>query len=141
MYRHHEKAKRRTALSGAAVLCGSQVLTFVLPGDVQAPVKLASADGVFLPIYGLTWFLGMVLCLAYLKSGKLVTPMAFLVGLCAAWGAVWGLSWAIEPGTLWWKTSLVYVSFGVVAAALVGLTPATPKKSKEAGPPLDGGQR
>ena len=140
MYRHHEKAKRRTALSGAAVLCGSQVLAFVLPGGAQTPVKLSSADGVFLPLYGLTWFVGILLCLAYLRSGRLVTPMAFIVGLCVAWGAVWGFAWVIEPHTLWWRTALVYWTFGVVVAGLVGLTPAIPR-NKGAGAPSDGGQR
>lgn len=124
MYHRHEIPKRRAALTAAAVLCASQGIDY-LTQQPQHAVAAASWGGILAPIYGLTWLAAGFVCLAHLRSGRLLWPMSVVAGICVAWGSVWLLGGLDTPTVRDLKAAAVYASIGVLVIALTGLTPLT----------------
>lgn len=67
------------------------------------------------------WTVVAAIALLNLRGGKLARPVGALVGAMVAWGTAWGIGWLLDPGSIYWQTSLTYVVPAFIIATLISL--------------------
>lgn len=140
MLSRHSLAKRRVTLTAAAVYAATRGIAYlpaVRPTPAQEPIVAAAGGSEQLVlVYALAWIAAAAFCLVSIRKGRIVAPLATVVGLMGVWGGAWLLGWVQNPATIWWQTAFTYWGPAVMIATLIAMLPAVP--TRDGGGHVDG---